>query len=260
MHRLALALTILLAGCGTTEDRFKPSILHYVRSNQDGTEAETVVQFRPTPMDIAVYKARERCTTAAYVTAHMANSREAGRYVAGKVARDGSQAAFGTLELKPDGQLEMSLNPPGVPRLTDRFRPRLRPFVIYDFDFADLNASLQLDRRRNSFRYALPVLWPTTTGFGFRDLGILIGRLERFETHNGLRSKRFALRVEGPQPAAGTLWAHAEKGFIIDALLSIPNHQEYRDFRLRLVKEDPGGQEDWDKLTRAHYRDCATGQ
>ena len=46
---------------------------------------------------------------------------------------------------------------------------------------------------------------------------------------------------------------------LVEAELGIPNHQEYRDFRLRLDKVQRGSPAAWTALTRAHYANCPTG-
>ena len=123
----------------------QPPILHYVRSNRDGTEPEHVVHYRPTRTGIAVYKWVEKCTTAAYVTAEMADDLRQGRaFFAGKVARDGSQASFGTLTLNPRlMSLSADVLPPGGQRVQARHNLSALPYLLYDFDFADLNSFLQ---------------------------------------------------------------------------------------------------------------------
>ena len=236
-------------------------ILHYVRSNRDGSEPEHVVHFRPSRTRIAVYKWVEKCTTAAYVTAEMDEAvREGRRFIAGKVAQDGSQAAFGSLTLDPAGPaLTVDITPPGGERIRARHPLKARPFIIYDFDFADLNAFLQEHKPAQGFSYEMPVIWPGEAGL-FRDLGELTGSFAGIEEHLGRTTRRFVLRVDGPHPTAGTLWVDAAHGHIVEAELGLPNHPEYRDFRLKLEKVERGGQGAWDALIRSHYADCPTGK
>ena len=233
-------------------------ILHYIRSNRDGSKAEHVVQYRPTRTGIAVYKWVERCTTAAYVTAEMGDDLRDGRlYVAGKVAKDGSQARFGTLAATGT-RLSADVTPPGGPRIQAEHQLAARPFLLYDFDFADLNAFLQEHRPRADFAFDLPVLWPGPDGI-FRGLGKLKASFAGAEEHGGRSTIRFDLTVEGPSPSTGSLWVDAEHGFIVEAELGLPNHQEYRDFRLKLDKVQPGGQAAWDALTASQHEGCAAG-
>ena len=179
--------------------------------------------------------------------------------MAGKVARDGSQTSFGTLTLDhPRNRLLVDIKPPGGPRLQQAHALKSRPFILYDFDFADLNAVLQADRPSARFAYDLPVIWPAADGL-FRDYGRLVGTFAAFETHLGRRTLRFNLRVEGGSKARGTLWLDRAGGFIVDAVLPLPNHDNYRDFRLQLVDVDHGGPTAWAALLAGHYANCPTG-
>lgn len=251
-----------LAGCSSVPSTppVGEPIYHYVRSNSDGSEPEHVVHYRQSRQEIAVYKWVEKCTTAAYVTAEMDDAVREGRlFVAGKVARDGSQARFGTLTLDPAASaLVVDVTPPGGQRIQMRHPLSSRPFLIYDFDFADLNAFLQEHRQLGDFVYELPVIWPGDEGL-FRDYGQLSAQFAGEEEHLGRRTRRFDLTVEGPMPSNGKLWVDSERGFIVEANLGLPNHQEYRDFRLKLDRIESGGTAAWDALTESQYAGCSTG-
>jgi hypothetical protein len=67
---------------------------------------------------------------------------------------------------------------------------------------------------------------------------------------------RFNLTLNGPVPATGYLLLDQAAGHILEAELSIPNHDNYRDFKLSLQKVEKGGQKTWDKLLRRHYARC----
>src|SRR5512139_2488606 len=180
------------------------AILFYVRSNRDGSEPEHVVQFRPSKTGISVYKWVEKCTTAAYVTASMDDQLQNGRaFIAGKVAKDGTQARFGILTLDPVLlTLSADVTPPGGPRIQAKHYLRAKPFLLYDFDFADLNSYLQEHRPKSGFSFALPVIWPSDEAI-FRDLGMLRANYAGTEKHLGRDTLRFDLKVEGATPSTG---------------------------------------------------------
>ncbi len=232
-------------------------IFHYVRSNRDGSEPEHVVHYRPSKTGIAVYKWVEKCTTAAYVTADMSDDLQQGRvFIAGKVARDGSQARFGTLTLDPRLlSLAADVTPPGGSRIQVKHSLRGLPYLLYDFDFADLNSFLQAHRPAADLSFALPVIWPSDETI-FRDLGMLRARYVGAEKHLGRDTVRFDLRVDGPAPSTGTLWVDAADYFIVEAELGLPNHMEYKDFKLRLERLEAGSQSSWDALTKSQYANC----
>jgi len=232
-------------------------IYHYVRSNMDGSKPEHVVQYRPSRTQISVYKWVEKCTMAAYVTAEMDEGmRDARLFTAGKVAKDGSQAAFGTLTLDPAANaLDVAVDLPNE-KIRERHQLKSRPFLLYDFDFADLNSFLQETRPRADFAFDLPVIWPTEGTSVFRDYGSLRGTFAGEEKHLGRKAVRYDLKVEGATPSTGALWVDAKQGYIIEAQLGLPNHLEYKDFRLTLEKVENGSQTAWDALTKGHYANC----
>ena len=245
-------LTLLAAAALTASP-----ILHYVRSNRDGSEPEHVVQYRPSRTQIAVYKWVEKCKMAAYVTAEMDEGmRDARLFTAGKVAKDGSQATFGTLTLDSAASaLDVAVDLPNE-QIRERHALRSRPFLLYDFDFSDLNVFLQEARPRADFAYELPVIWPAEGTSVFRDYGSLRARYAREEKHLGRKTIRFDLTVDGSTPSTGTLWADAKQGYIVEAELGLPNHLEYQDFRLKLDKVDKGSIAAWNALTKGHYANC----
>lgn len=258
------AIAILLAAAaGPQPGPVGDAIYHYVRSNRDGSQAEHVVHFRPTRTGIAVYKWVEKCTTAAYVTAEMEPDLAEGRqFVAGKVATDGSQAAFGTLTLDPKSPaLTVDVTPPGsTERIQETHKLQGRRFLLYDFDFADLNTFFQEHRDAMHESFALPVIWPIAGPTVFRDYGTLHVSLGGEEVREGLKTKRFDLGVEGAKAATGAVWVDAADGHIVEAELGLPNHLGYQDFRLKLERVEPGGKTAWDALTRSQYANCPTGK
>ena len=236
------------------------AILHYVRSNRDGSLPEHVVHFRPTRTGIAVYKWVEKCTTAAYVTAEMNGDLRDGRsFVAGKVSKDGTQATFGTLTLDPARSALIMDVKTAAERIQETHPLKSRPFLIYDFDFADLNAYLQEARPTADFAFEMPTIWPVDGPTLFRDFGVMRAKYRGNAKHGGRDAVRFDLTVEGPTPSSGSLWVDADQGFIVEADLGLPNHLEYRDFRLKLERVETGGQAAWNALTRGHYANCPTG-
>jgi hypothetical protein len=185
--------------------------------------------------------------------------REGRRFVAGKVAKDGSQAIFGTLildEKKP--ALVMDVTPPGGERIEETYALKSRPYLLYDFDFADLNSILQDKEPPKSFSFELPLIWPSETTM-FRDQGQMRANFAAKEQHLGRDTLRYDLEVDEPTPATGHLWIDAKQRFIVEAELGLPNHLEYQDFRLKLERIDGGGKRSWDALTRTQYANCPTG-
>ena len=232
-------------------------ILHYVRSNIDGSKPEHVVQYRPARDRIAVYKWVEKCKIAAYVTAEMESDlRDARLFTAGKVARDGTQAVFGTLTLDPAAPaLDVAVDLPNE-QIRERHILRTRPYLLYDFDLSDLNVFLQEAKPKGDFAFELPVIWPAEGTSVFRDYGRLQARYAGSEKYLDRDAVRFDLKVEGPTPSTGRLWVDEREFYIVEAQLGLPNHLDYKDFRLNFERLEAGGQTAWEALMKAHYANC----
>ncbi len=224
---------------------------HYVRSNQDGTLAEQIYQYRASETRLEVGKRVSPCTNSAFVTAQFDPERGHGtEFVGGRLARDLSQEAFawltydnGALHARiPAMELEQSVAIAGT------------PYIIYDFDLADLNARFAGSApEREDFRFAVSLIWPEENNPNiFRELGWADARFTRAEMHLG----REALRFDVSGGLNGQLWLDAREGHVLEARFAEPNHTEYTDFRLVLQSVAENGAEAWREARAAHWRDC----
>jgi len=234
-------------------------IYSYLRSNMDGSEAERVYVYRASRSRIEVAKMRTRCRNAAFVTAELDLARgEATRLVAGRLRPDAGHEDFGLLTYDeatrrvdavvtlPQGELRDSVAVPD------------RPWHLYDYDLASLTVTAQYrPDRRADFSFGLPLV---LVGADMSDFLTYLGRADarfvRTEVHGGRRAHRF--EVGGPAfgRRGGPIWFDAAQGHIIEARWGIPNHAEYRDFRLRLTGVSDGGARAWRRLLTRHFAGC----
>ena len=232
---------------------------HYSRSNDDGSLAEAVHVHVPALGELAVMKARARCTRAALVTARIDPvSGQASELVGGQLGRDGRQQAFAWFKEDGTGQITArAALPEGELRLATAVGTR--PWHLYDFDLASLTLWLANRQDRHAdFRIGLPLLLIGPQVPTLADLGALDGRFLAETRWMGRPALLF--RLEGPALGgkAGTLMIDSAAGHIIEARLPIPNHDGYRDFRLRLAGIDEGA-EAWTQTLAAHWRGCKAG-
>ena len=218
-----------------------PPILHYVRSNRDSSAPENIVMTRPSVTTVAVYKYVSRCTTAAYVTAAFdPKSGEVASLDAGKVGPKGEQVKFGRIDFDPPNRtLSAWVDTPGG-RQSEQMKVPDRPWHLFDYDFGTLNAELQSVRPRRDFSFGLPLVWPQEKGF-LRYMGRVDAKYMGFDLVETTQAVRYNLTLDGPQPATGYILTDAELGHILEAELSIPNHDNYRDFRLVLKRPRKAG-------------------
>ncbi len=252
-----------LAGCATPiaqaprEDRVG-RIYTYVRSDRDGGEAETIHVFRAGRSHIEVSKMRARCTNAAYVTATLdLEQGYATRLGAGRLLPEAGREEFGVLSYDAaSGRISAQVETPNGPIQAQLAVPDT-PWHLYDFDLSSLTITAQYrSNRRADLSFGLPLVWPDDGPNFFRYLGRAELRFVREEMHEG----RAALRFEAGGPAfaqrGGPIWFDAAEGHILEASWGIPNHSEYRDFRLRLTGVSDGGREEWRRMLSAHFAGC----
>lgn len=256
MSLLALSAALLAVPAGPDH---VGRIYSYVRSNRDGTEAERIHVYRAARDRIEVTKMRDRCTNAAFVTADLdLNRGEATRLVAGRLRPGARHEAFGALTYDAAaGRIHAEVTTPDG-TLADSVAVPDRPWHLYDYDLASLTITAQYrpDRRAN-FSFGLPLVLVGTDPARFLSyLGRADLRYVRTERHSGRRAYRF----EAGGPAFGTrggpIWFDAAGGHILEASWGLPNHAEYRDFRLRLTQVSDGGAAAWRSLLTAHFADC----
>jgi hypothetical protein len=231
---------------------------NFVRSNDDGSKPEAVVVHLAAPGELAVMKAVSPCTQAALVTARFDPATgQASELVGGRLGRDGQQQAFAFLRDEGDRLTARAALPQGELQLATPVATR--PWHLYDFDLASLNAWLagRADRRAG-FSIGLPLLLVAPSGPSLRDLGALHARLLGDTVWQGRPALLF--RLDGPALGGGrgTLLIDAEQGHILDARLPVPNHDGYRDFRLRLVGIADGAAA-WAARRAAHWHGCKAG-
>lgn len=252
-----LLLSAALAAAPAPADHIG-RIYTYVRSGQDGAEAETVHVFRQSRTGIGVAKMRGRCTNAAWVTADLDLERGyATRLGGGRLRPDAGREEFAVLTYdaaarRLDGRVET----PNGPILL-RLNVADTPWHIYDFDLASLTITAQYrPNRRANFSFGMPLLWPDDGANPLRYLGRAELRFVRAERHHGRRAYRFEAGGPAFGNRGGPIWFDAVDGHILEASWGIPNHSEYRDFRLRLMRVSDGGEAEWRRLLSAHFENC----
>ncbi len=255
----ALAFVLLTLAPAAANPDHVGRLYSYVRSNVDGSEAERVYVYRAGRDRIEVAKMRDRCTNAAFVTAELDLARgQATRLVAGRLRPNAGHEDFGLLTYDESARRVDAVVTLPQGTLRDSVAVPDLPWHLYDYDLASLTITAQYrPDRRADFSFGLPlVLVGAARGDFLTYLGRADARFVRTERHRGRRAHRF--EVGGPAfgTRGGPIWFDAAQGHILEARWGIPNHAEYRDFRLRLTGVSDGGAQAWRRLLTRHFENC----
>jgi hypothetical protein len=233
-------------------------IYDYTRSNRDGSLPEHIVIYRKSVTEVAVFKAIEACTVAAYVTSELnPETLEATTLYAGKLTREGTQRVFGRMDLEPATRvITAKIELPGN-TLSDTTTAPDTPWHLFDYDLATLTVTLphRVDPTAD-FNFGMALVKTDDMSDFLTYLGRSDVHYVGEEDHNGILTRRY--EVAGPAfgSKGGPLWLDAKDGHIVDAEFGIPNHAEYADFKLKLNRVSDGGEAEWNSLLRAHYTGC----
>lgn len=235
------------------------TLLHYVRSNPDGSEAEDIRVYRRDERHVAVMKSRERCTSAALVTATIdAATGQATQLVAGRLGRDGRQVPIGVLDYDARARrIEATLDLPDR-RLHGRIDVPDLPWHLYDFDLASLTvAPPAAALAGRDFSFGLALVWLEDGDEGFlRYLGRADAIFQRDEVRDGRPARRYEIGGSAFDGRGGPLWLDANDGQILAAEWQMPNHAGYTGFKLVLVRHERADDVRWNALLASHYDGC----
>lgn len=236
--------------------------LSYVRSNQSGTEPETILVHIPAPDRIHVAKMVAPCTDAAYVTATIDSAaNEVTELVGGRLQRDGTQLPQAFLMLDASRKLTVRFGDPASEPVETPDAPPA-PWRMYDFDLAEF--ALLGPRDPKSFNFGLALAWPDGPPPLVRILGLANARF-LYSSDSGAKHH---FQISGPAfndpvigDRGGELITDARYGHVVEARFGRPNHSSYSNFLLKLtsVTEGEAGAKVWADRLAAHWANCSAG-
>ncbi len=260
------AILLALGGYASTAMGGEPesaegTIYHYVRSNTDGSDAEHVYVYRAAENHLEVYKMRERCEPAAFVSAWVdPETGTASLIDGGRLMPNARHENFVSLHYDGTyGRLSVEATLPDR-MVRERVRVEQPVYHLYDFDLASLSLqTMALDDVRQGFSFGLPLIWTEPSEDGhLRQLGEARATYVGEEEYRGRRAIRF--EVDGPAlgDQGGPLWIDAEGRHVIGAEWGLPNHAGMEDFAIRLVDIERSGEAGWTALLTSHFEGCET--
>ena len=249
--RFAALLVLVAAGCESPDFTFRPErvapgrVVHYVKSNLDGSKPALVSLYVADRDRIEVYKSEKGLTDSADVLAHLDWARFSADHLdAGVITADGRREPRAKLDVQ-DSELTVRIGSAEQKLAVDTF-----PLHVYNFDLMSLNVMLpHLDHPERSFRIAF--IEPT---FGRKRevmelRGFATARYSGRERVNGALTRRYSLAGAGMN---GTMWVNMKDGLIQRFESPVPNNPGWTSLRLDRRDSQRMTPEKWRRYKLTH--------
>lgn len=277
LHRSLLALAIAagiapaLHAATDTLSQYTPAatqapqqrVVHYVKSNLDGSKRLVLSLFFPAPLQVEALKVEGDGRYLALVSAELDP----------KTLSESRMRSFNGLEQGQGGRLQMALNRDGERLVAEVAGTRMPvapghwPTHIYNFDLSGMNLTLPLLKNpRADFEVGIvdPDFGFLRTKFrpnagelpgGFVDKGKATFRYLRDEKLDGeIDTHRF--EVGGPAfgGVTGTLWVNAKDRLIERFEHALPDNPDWNSFRLNRIGARGMDAAGWEAFKAASVR------
>ncbi|MDM4766578.1 hypothetical protein [Pelomonas sp. SE-A7] len=235
-------------------------VVHYVKSNLDGTKRLVLSLHFGAPLQVEALKVEADGRYLALVTARLDP----------KSLTESWMRSYNRLELgKPNLQMSMDSDPgqrrlvATVAKATLPVKVGHLPAHIYNFDLTGMNATLPfLKNRRADFEVGIldPDFEFLRTKFkpdggvqegGMVDKGKATFRYLKDEVLDEIPTHRF--EVSGPAfgNVAGSLWINAKDGLIERFEHALPDNPDWKSFRLERIASQPMNKAQWEAFKAA---------
>lgn len=226
-------------------------VLHYRKSNLDGSHASSIDLFLAAPDRLESFKWSAGDTTATLVKAWLEGERLTVRRFESWQVTTGTRRMPVALEAKA-----------GTDTLTIRVGDRafhtpvrLWPWHSYDFDLASLGWAMRfLVAPERPFTVGITDPGPSQTGLTMREFGPVAVTFVRREDRHGRPSRRYTIDGPGLEQRGGVLWVDRETGFLVGFEIQKPDEDEMVSGKLELVGTDPMTETGWIAYQQARLR------
>ncbi|MDQ4122204.1 MAG: hypothetical protein M3209_12260 [Acidobacteriota bacterium] len=230
------------------------TVLHYVKTNIDGTQPEYVSQYIASDNVMEAFKFHPKGSRAGFVVAEMDwQTFSAKSLKSWQVFPKNQQNLFGTILF--DGakrQAEVSI--PVVRKEPETFAINHLPIHLYNFDLGSLNFAFpHLVKPKSSF--TIGIADPT-----FQDKGALVEykgeatvSYQTTEKRNNVKTRKYRIDGAGLKNRGGFIWVNKKRGWIEDMEIALPDNPSWTSFKLKLLRVEKMSRAEWDKFREAQF-------
>lgn len=260
-----LVIFLVAAFCRAQDDTSKFSykaskgipvgtVLHYVKTNIDGSQPEQIAQFIASPTTMEAFKFHPKELPAGLVIAEMDwETFSAKSLTSWRILSAADRKLFGTIDF--GGRTKRAtVSIPAARSGAETFAIDRLPVHLYNFDLGSLNFAFPHLKNKTG-TVAVGIADPS-----FRDDGPLVeykGEVtisyQAEEIRNRVPTRKY--RIEGPglKDRGGAIWVNKKHGWIEDIEIDLPDNPAWKSFKLRLLRVETKSRSDWDRFIVSQF-------
>lgn len=261
----ALFVVLLTVVCNGQDDTAKfryraacaipvGTVLHYVKTNIDGSHPEYVSQFVASGEVLESFKFHPKSPPAGLVVAEMDwKFFAAKRLKSWRVPGKGARTLFGTLTFDAAARRgEVSL--PTVRSASETFDFKRVPIHLYNFDFGSLNFAFpHLLDPKGSFHFGVADPTFKESGPLVEYKGEVMVSYVRDERRNNVAVRKYRIDGAGLQNRGGFIWVNRKSGWIEDMEIELPDNPEWTSFKFKLLRVERMSRAGWEKFVESQF-------
>lgn len=230
------------------------TVLHYVKTNLDGSKPEYVSQYISSTNVMESFKFHPKGERAGLVIAEMDwQTFSAKSLKSYQVFTGGERRLFATLNFDA-AKKGVEVLIPAIRSESEFLSINHLPFHIYNFDFGSLNfAFAHLKNPTKGF--VIGIADPT-----FKTEGALMeyrGEATAFyageEKRNDRLTRKYKIDGAGLKNRGGFIWVNKAKNYIEDIEIEFPDNPEWTSFKFKLLKTEKMSRAEWEKFMTAQF-------
>ena len=225
------------------------TVLHYVKTNIDGTKPERVSQFIAAENKMESFKFHPNEPPAGLVIAEMDWHFFSAKVLKSwRILSKTERTFFGTI-LFDGAKREAEVSIPAVKTESEFVKLEHFPVHLYNFDFGSLNFAFpHLVKPKKAF--TIGVADPT-----FRENAALVeykGKVEISyageEKRGDVLTRKYKIDCAGLQNRGGFIWVNKKRNWIEDMEIQLPDNPEWTSFKFKLLKTEKMNRAEWEKF------------
>lgn len=230
------------------------TVLHYVKTNLDGSKPEYVSQYFASAAAMESFKFHPKEEPAGLVIAEMDwQSFSAKSLKSFQVFASGERRLFATLTFDAAKKgAEVSI--PSVRKETEFLSVEHLPWHLYNFDFGSLNfAFAHLKNPKKSFTVGVADPTFNSDGALTEYRGEVSIEYVGEEKRNDAATRKYKIDGKGLKNRGGFIWINKSKNYFEDVEIEFPDNPEWTSFKFKLLKTEKMSRAEWEKFMTSQF-------